>query len=123
MRLAAWESASPLASPSGSPYFRVSQRNEAPEAQPQSPWRTMTLRRAMVLGDAALFAACGVEERVTGEGGATPSKSRGLDPAPGGAGRPAGVAPPSPVTQNRIERWHKPRSGRDRVAITAVSCH
>jgi hypothetical protein len=83
----------------------------------------MTLRRAMVLGDAALFAACGVEERVTGEGGATPSNSRDLDPAPGGAGRPAGVAPPSPVTQNRIERWHKPRSGRDRVAITAVSCH
>ena len=77
MRLAARKSASPLASPSASPYFRVSERNEAPEARPQSPWRTMTLRRAMVLGDAALFAACGVEERVTGEGGATPIKFAG----------------------------------------------
>ena len=55
----------------------------------------MTLCRAEVLGDAAVFAASGVKSRVTGEGGATPSIARGLDPAPCVAGRPAGVAPPS----------------------------
>ena len=82
----------------------------------------MTLRRAAGLGDAALFAACGVEERVTGKGGATPSNSRGFDPAPRGAGQPAGVAPPSPVTQNWIARRHGSRSGHDRAAITAASC-
>jgi len=82
----------------------------------------MTLRGAMVLGCAALFAACGVEERVTGEGGATPSNARALDPAPRGAGRPAGVAPPSPVTQNRIARRHGPRSFCDPIAITTVPC-
>ena len=120
---AAWRSDGPVGGPSAGPAVRSTDRRRAPEALPQSPCRTMTLRRATVLGDAALFAACGVEERVTGEGGATPSNSRRLDPAPRGAGRPAGVAPPSPVTQNRIARWHATRSGRDRIAIATVSCH
>src|SRR5579862_4355369 len=87
----------PVAGPSGGPDVRRSQRTNAPKAHPQRPWKTMTLCRADVLGDAAFFAASGVKSRVTGEGGATPSNSRGLDPAPCGAGRPAGVAPPSPV--------------------------
>lgn len=40
----------------------------------------MTLCRADVLGDAALFAASGVKRGVRGEGGATPSIARSLDP-------------------------------------------
>ena len=88
----------PLLAPLLAPTFASRRETSAPEARPQSPWETMTLCRADVLGDAALFAASGVKSRVTGEGGATPSNSRGLDPAPRGAGRPAGVAPPSPVT-------------------------
>src|SRR5476651_1817539 len=95
MRLAAWESASPLASPSGSPYFRVSERNEAPEARPQSPWSTTSLCSGVAIGDAAPFAASGVKAGVTGEGGATPLISRDLDPAPHGTGpAPQGSLPP-----------------------------
>jgi hypothetical protein len=47
----------------------------------------MTLWRGDVLGNAAVFAASGVKSGVICEGGATPSISRGLDPAPR-AGRP-----------------------------------
>ncbi len=39
-----------------------------------------------MLDDAALFAASWVKSGVAGEGGATPLISRGLDPAPHGAG-------------------------------------
>jgi hypothetical protein len=82
----------------------------------------MTLWRGDVLGNAAVFAASGVKSGVICEGGATPSISRGLDPRLAARAGPAGVAPPSPVTKNRIARRHGPRSVRDPVAIATGPC-
>lgn len=113
---------SPVGGPSAVPDVRVSETSNAPEAPLPRPWKTRTLRRSELLGDAALFAASGVKRGVKGEGGATPSIARDLDPAPWGAGRPAGVAPPSSTAKNRIAQWHGPRSARDPVAITTVPC-
>lgn len=116
---AAWRSAGPLASPSASPHFRVAERNRAPAEPEQSPWRTKTWFGGEALGDAAPFAASGVKGGVAGEGGATPSKSRGLDPAPRGAGRPAGGRSPlvDDEEQNRTRRG--PRSSRGSVGVAA----
>jgi len=114
---AAWRSGSPRRSPSASPGIRAAEQIHAPEAPRQCPWEIRTLRRAEGLGVAAAFAASGVTSGVKGEGGATPSIARDLDPAPCGAGRPAGVAPPSSTAENRITQRHD----RDLIVIASRS--
>ena len=118
---AAWRSGSPRRGPSASPGVRAAESPHAPEAPRQCPREIRTLRRAEGLDAAAVFAASGVTSGVKGKGGATPSIARDLDPAPGGAGRPAGVAPPLSTAENRITQRYGSRSFRDSVTIATVS--
>src|SRR5207248_2156998 len=67
----------PLIGPAAGPTVGQSDEKRAPQAPPQSLFGVMTLRGPKTVEDAAAFAALRVKTRVTGEGGATPSQSRG----------------------------------------------
>jgi hypothetical protein len=99
----AWRSAGPPVGPLAGPHFRVSEKTNAPAVRLQGQKNHDFVPRR---GDPrpALFAPPGVKSGVKGEGGATPSFSRGLDPK----ALLDGVAPPStqmlaPGRQQRAE--------------------
>ena len=86
-------SLAPLVSPRASAFLTRRSRANSLSAR--------RLRKKVPHRAAAVLAASGVKRGVKDEGGATPSIAGGLDPAPHGAGRPAGVAPPSSVTDKQ----------------------
>jgi hypothetical protein len=95
-------------------------RTIAPKAPPISASETARCEEtqwARVVARRRRVPPAGVKTGVASEGGATPSISRGLGPAPCGAGWLAGVAPPSPVALNLIARWRGVRSDRVIVVI------